>query len=266
MTREEVTKIVGGSLWPEDIPDLSGSDLRGADLNGIDLRGVNLSKASMHGASLRDSDLRGANLSRANLEGADLQDANLSRARLRGANLRGANLSGANLSGVDLTGACIRTVCDIPKVANLVGKILDADRLDMEEWHAECGTTHCLAGWATTLAGEAGAELEKEIGPNAAGALIWHASTGETPDFFVQRDEAKKWLLEWRHSHSTDDGELRDIIAELVGKNPKRAGRLREGNDHKLGFFVSRVMKQTKGKADAKVVVDLVRDAVKDRS
>jgi len=62
--------------------------------------------------------------------------------------------------------------------------------LDMHTWH--CGTTHCRAGWAITLAGEEGAKLEAQVGPWMAGALIYVASTGreEIPNFFTSTDAA----------------------------------------------------------------------------
>ena len=62
---------------------------------------------------------------------------------MRFANLRGANLSGA----------------DVPIVKNLDAQILkaisDGGGLEMGKWHT-CDTTHCRAGWAITVAGDAG--------------------------------------------------------------------------------------------------------------
>jgi len=54
----------------------------------------------------------------------------------------------------------------------------------MATWH-QCETTHCRAGWAITLAGEAGQELEAKYGPQRAGAMIYRASTGRVPHFFA---------------------------------------------------------------------------------
>ena len=184
MTREEVIKIVNEARAAGTRPNLAYANLAYA----------NLRAAILADANLRAVFLAYANLTYANLRGANLRGVNLTDANLRGANLRGVNLEGAYLNGADLTG--VQIDYDIPKVANLIGKILDADRLDMSDWHSECGTAHCLAGWATTLAGEAGAKLEKEIGTAAAGALIWHASTGEIPDFYNSDKYAKQWLRE----------------------------------------------------------------------
>ena len=129
----------------------------------------------------------GANLRGANLSGAVLRGAVLSRADLRGADLGGANLSGADLGGADLGGADLRgAVVDAPppKIEKIDAKILAAieagGTLYMGAWH-KCQTTHCRAGWAITLAGEAGAELEAKVGSSAAGALIYAMSRPEKP-------------------------------------------------------------------------------------
>ena len=140
-------------------------------------------------ADLRGADLRDAILSGADLRGADLRGADLSGADLRGAILRGADLSGADLSDADFGDL------EIPAVENLDRRILvqidDNPRsLCMTSWHGSCGTTHCRAGWAITLAGDSGKALESKIGPCAAGALIYHKSTGRVPNFFATDGEA----------------------------------------------------------------------------
>jgi len=175
---------------------LNSEDGERADLSGADLSGANLGGADLGGADLSGADLSGANLGGADLSGADLSVANLSGANLSGANLSGANLSGTNLSGTNLSGA------NLPEVAfesDLPGRILAAIvsegcRLDMKTWHV-CETTHCLAGWATTLHSQ-GKLLESLIGPNAAGALIFNKCVGSVPDFFSTKSDATKWLNE----------------------------------------------------------------------
>lgn len=57
----------------------------------------------------------------------------------------------------------------------LLAAIENGGTLEMGEWHT-CETTHCRAGWAIHLAGDAGRALETRIGPSAAGALIYAAS------------------------------------------------------------------------------------------
>ena len=125
-----------------------------------------------------------ANLRSANLEGANLIGANLRVANLRGANLTGAYLTGANLRVANLTGANLEDA-KIPVVDNIDAKILEAVSregcgLDMRNWHT-CETTHCRAGWAIVLAGEAGKALEEKVGSATAGALIYAVSRPDKP-------------------------------------------------------------------------------------
>ena len=167
--------------------DLSGAVLRGAVLRGADLRDADLSDAD-----LRDADLSGADLRDADLRGADLRDADLSGAVLRGADLRGADLRDADLSGADLRGADLRDadLSDVPVIPDIDAKILAAieggGTLKMDTWHT-CETTHCRAGWAITIAGEAGKALEDKFGSAAAGALIYMKSTPDEriPNFYA---------------------------------------------------------------------------------
>jgi hypothetical protein len=61
----------------------------------------------------------------------------------------------------------------------------------MGHWHDEsCRTTHCRAGWAIHLAGAAGYALEKQHGPQRAGAMLYRASTGRAPHFFASNERA----------------------------------------------------------------------------
>jgi uncharacterized protein YjbI with pentapeptide repeats len=167
---------------------LRGADLSEADLIGADLRGANLSEANLCGA-----DLSWANLSGANLSGASLSWANLSGANLSGANLRRAYLRGANLRGCDLTGAVgLPTAPVVPDIdARILSAIEAGGSLEMHRWHT-CETTHCRAGWAVHLAGEAGYALERATTPYLAGRLIYEASRPRVaaPDFFADNEAA----------------------------------------------------------------------------
>ena len=151
---------------------------------------------------------------------AVLADADLARAYLAGANLAGADLAGANLAGargmdpnaprIDPPEPYQRIIGadaqrrralryreqhpEVPVVENLDKRILEvvesgAGKLDMSSWHS-CKTTHCRAGWAVHLAGEAGFELERKLGAQHAGAAIYRASTGRVPHFFANNVNA----------------------------------------------------------------------------
>lgn len=101
------------------------------------------------------------------------------------------DVSGLDLRGL-LTGAVVPV--DVPVVQELDKKILEAVsrdgcELDMSCSHT-CETTHSQLGWAIHLAGQEGYRLEDKIGALAAGAIIYHASTGRVPDSFATNDEA----------------------------------------------------------------------------
>ena len=181
--------------------DLIGANLIGANLIGANLIGANLSSASLRDTNLIDADLRHANLSGANLRdtnlsGANLRDADLSGADLRRADLLGADLSGANLIGTNLIGANLRHGDLFPIIKNIHSAVYEAASavaaLDMKKWHT-CGTTHCRAGWVTTLAGKGGKALESIYGTAAAAALIYQASDPtleRIPDFYALNADA----------------------------------------------------------------------------
>jgi hypothetical protein len=88
-----------------------------------------------------------------------------------------------------------------PVVPGIDKAILEAvtsgGTLDMFTWHT-CGTTHCRAGWAVHLAGEAGYALERLMGTEAAGACIYLASRPGVamPDFYAPDDAAMADLRE----------------------------------------------------------------------
>ena len=187
--------------------DLSGANLSGANLSAANLRAANLrvaklSVADLRWTTLRRADLRGADLRRADLRFTDLRRADLRGADLRGADLRDANLRGAYLERANLSGADLRGGRGLPAApvipaidAAILAAVEAGGGLDMSGWHT-CGTTHCRAGWAITLAGDAGAELERRLGPSVAGALIYTASRPGRP------------VPDW---HATDEDALADL-------------------------------------------------------
>jgi hypothetical protein len=140
------------------------------------------------------------------------------------ANLAGAYLADANLAGANNVPADIEPPTEpyerkpskeryaeraarfrernpqVPVVESLDAKILSViesgyGKLDMSTWH-KCQTTHCRAGSAITLAGEAGKELEDLHGPQRAGAMIYRASTGRVPHFFATDSSALEDIRE----------------------------------------------------------------------
>jgi aspartyl-tRNA(Asn)/glutamyl-tRNA(Gln) amidotransferase subunit B len=61
----------------------------------------------------------------------------------------------------------------------------------------------------------------------------------------------------------SDTSELEPIVDAIIAANPQQAETYRGGKEGVLGFFVGAVMKETKGKADPKVVSELVREKLR---
>jgi len=57
----------------------------------------------------------------------------------------------------------------------------------------------------------------------------------------------------------SDEGQLESLVSSLVEKHPDEVKRFREGDKKLLGFFVGQVMKETKGKANPKLINELLR-------
>jgi aspartyl-tRNA(Asn)/glutamyl-tRNA(Gln) amidotransferase subunit B len=57
----------------------------------------------------------------------------------------------------------------------------------------------------------------------------------------------------------SDAGEIEKVVADVIAKNPTEAARYKAGEEKLLGFFVGHVMKLTKGKANPKIVNELLK-------
>lgn len=107
----------------------------------------------------------------------------------------GINLNNSSLIGSDLSKS-LGLPEWIPVIDNIDANILAACtapqcRLEMGNWHT-CETTHCRAGWAVHLAGQAGKLLESQWGTEVAATLIYTVSRPGVrhPDFFVDNKTA----------------------------------------------------------------------------
>ena len=55
-------------------------------------------------------------------------------------------------------------------------------------------------------------------------------------------------------------GALEQAVDEAIAAHPEEFGRLRDGDQKLIGFFVGRVMQVTQGKADPREVSRLLRE------
>ncbi len=61
----------------------------------------------------------------------------------------------------------------------------------------------------------------------------------------------------------TDEGAIKEVVEEVIRDFPEEVSRFKGGEEKLLGFFVGQVMKRTKGKANPKVVNQLLREMLK---
>lgn len=74
--------------------------------------------------------------------------------------------------------------------------------------------------------------------------------TGKAPETIVQ----EKGLTQ-----ISDTSDIEPVIDEVLSRNPDVVERFRSGDEKLMGFFVGKVMKATRGKANPKLVNDLLR-------
>jgi aspartyl-tRNA(Asn)/glutamyl-tRNA(Gln) amidotransferase subunit B len=77
--------------------------------------------------------------------------------------------------------------------------------------------------------------------------------SGEMPETIVERLGLKQ---------STDTGELERWVAEAIAANPKAAEAFKAGNEKSLNAIKGAVMKASQGKANPKLVDEIVRKQI----
>ena len=60
-----------------------------------------------------------------------------------------------------------------------------------------------------------------------------------------------------------DTGALKAVLEKIIADNPKAVVELKAGNEKTMAFFVGQAMRATQGKANPKLVNDLVRELIK---
>ena len=57
----------------------------------------------------------------------------------------------------------------------------------------------------------------------------------------------------------SDDSEIEEIIEKVINNNPDQKEQFLSGKDRLFGFFVGQVMKESKGKANPKLVNEILK-------
>ncbi|MFC1894431.1 Asp-tRNA(Asn)/Glu-tRNA(Gln) amidotransferase subunit GatB [Candidatus Dependentiae bacterium] len=104
------------------------------------------------------------------------------------------------------------------------------------------------------------AELIKEISSGTINSKIAQevftelATTGKSPRKIIDEKDLKQ-------INSID--ELKKIIIQIIQKNPDQLQKYLNGKENLFKFFVGQVMKETKGKANPKIIQDLLKKYLK---
>ncbi len=82
------------------------------------------------------------------------------------------------------------------------------------------------------------------------------AKTGQTPEEIVK----KKQLVQ-----VTDVSAIEEVVSKVLLNNPKEVEAYKNGKTKLMGFFVGQVMKETKGKANPKIVNEILGKKLKEK-
>ena len=74
--------------------------------------------------------------------------------------------------------------------------------------------------------------------------------SGSSPDEIIESQGLKQ---------ISDDGEIEAIIESIISANPSQVESFKNGKEKLFGFFVGQVMKETQGKANPKVVNEILK-------
>ena len=78
--------------------------------------------------------------------------------------------------------------------------------------------------------------------------------TGVAPGQYVEEKGLKQ---------VTDSSAIEAIVDEILARSEAQVAQYKEGNTKVLGFFVGQVMKESRGKANPKIVNELLREKLK---
>ena len=73
-----------------------------------------------------------------------------------------------------------------------------------------------------------------------------------------EKKAAEELAKEMNLVQVSDTGFIEPIIEDVIESNPEEVQRYREGKKALIGFFIGQVMKESKGKANPKLVRELI--------
>ena len=108
----------------------------------------------------------------------------------------------------------------------------------------------------TQLTPEALAELIALLEANTIGSAV---AKKLLPILLNEGGSPKKLVAERGLAQVSDEGKLRELIAEAIAANPKQAEQYRAGKEQLIGFFVGQIMRASGGSADPAALPPLLK-------
>ena len=171
-----------------------------------------------------------------------------------------------------------RLIRDYALPAADVAQIAETEELArfFEETAASAGNPKAASNW---VMGEVTRRLKAEsagieavgVTPGALGRLIRLVDNGvisgsAAKDVFERMygsgREAEDIVRAEGLSQIGDEGELSEVVTQVIATHEDAVARFRDGNEGSLGFLVGQVMRATRGRANPKMTKELLRRAL----
>lgn len=95
-----------------------------------------------------------------------------------------------------------------------------------------------------------------------AGTININTAKTVFEEMFATGDDAQKIVEAKGLAQVSDAGALQTMIDDVIAANPQQVQNYLKGQDKLFGFFVGQVMKATKGKGNAQLINQLLKDAL----
>ena len=79
-------------------------------------------------------------------------------------------------------------------------------------------------------------------------------------EMFASGKDAASIISEKGFEQISDSSAIEKIVDEIIEKNENQVNAYRGGNEKLFGFFVGQVMKASQGKANPKIVNEILKD------
>ncbi|MCX7857905.1 MAG: Asp-tRNA(Asn)/Glu-tRNA(Gln) amidotransferase subunit GatB [Deltaproteobacteria bacterium] len=86
------------------------------------------------------------------------------------------------------------------------------------------------------------------------------------PELFRKGISPKKYVEEKNILQISDESLIKQAVEKVILGHPKEVEEYKKGKEKLFGFFVGQVMKETKGRANPKLVNDILREKLKKQS